>query len=107
MICKFFNIKFNELLNYFETKSSNQENFTIKDSIEYIKPTCFVSDSVIKFEDSIRKKPAYLKYKTIPKWHFHALDLLRYYISFIFTIVKYQTQEKALFFQNSQKTKII
>lgn len=83
ILAKFFNISFHELIAFFKKKAEEEEFIKIKDSIEYLKPSCFISDSFIKNEENIRKKTSYLKYKTIPKWHYHALDLLRYNISVI------------------------
>jgi len=78
LISKFLNQNYLEVFNYFQEKSENEEILKMKESLEYIQPISFVSDTVIKHEEQLKKKPAqYLKYKTIPKWHYHALDLLR------------------------------
>ncbi len=77
ILCKFLSVDYRTLLNYFQKKSKEEEFIKIKKTLEYMKPTCFVSDSMIKFDETLRKKPPYLKYKTLPKWHFHALDMIR------------------------------
>ena len=87
ILSKFLNIKYDELIIFFKKKSEEEEFIKIKDAIEYCKPICFLSDSSIKFEESIKKKPPYLKLKTIPKWHYHALDLIRYYNIIIIIIL--------------------
>jgi hypothetical protein len=71
-------VDFGKLIKYFNQLCTIQGEILINDSIEYIKPTCFISDTIIRPDDNIKKKPGpYLKYRTLPKWHFQALDLLR------------------------------
>ena len=46
---------------------------------EYIPAKAFISDSLIKVEENNKKKTwQYMKYKTIPKWHHYALDIIKY-----------------------------
>ena len=45
---------------------------------DYIPPKAFFSETIIKTDDNNKKKTwQYMKYKTIPKWHHYALDIIK------------------------------
>lgn len=52
---------------------------TLKEDVcDYIPPRAFLSDTLIKSEEGAKKKTwQYTKYKTIPKWHHYALDIIK------------------------------
>jgi len=51
---------------------------TIKRDFEYVKCTAFISEDSIKYDDLYKKRNGqYLKYKTIPKWHHYAWDMIK------------------------------
>ena len=46
--------------------------------LDYCLPNAFVSDALIRQEDvNKRKTGQYIKYKTIPKWHHYAWDMIK------------------------------
>jgi hypothetical protein len=50
----------------------------MKEKLEYIKPVAFVCENSIKIEENNKKKVGhYAKYKTIPKWHHYAWDIIK------------------------------
>jgi hypothetical protein len=50
----------------------------IESEMEYIKPSIIVCDSPIKVDDVFKKKGGqYAKYKTVPKWHHYAWDMIK------------------------------
>ncbi len=78
LISKFVNKKLDELMNKFLIFSKNLKSEEVKENIEYIKPIAFVCENPIRAEEAYKKKVGhYVKYKTIPKWHHYAWDMIK------------------------------
>ena len=80
MILKFIDFELNKftLITKFNEFSDSLTVENLKLEQEYIKCTAFVCENLIKNEDLYKKRTGhYLKYKTIPKWHHYAWDMIR------------------------------
>lgn len=78
IISKFIDISHEDLTQKFKEISKNFKDKKLKEKLEYIKPVAFVCENLIKIEDINKKKVGhYAKYKTIPKWHHYAWDMIK------------------------------
>ena len=66
-----------DVLDKFYEFSEKSKEITLNEVEEYIKPVAFVSEDNIKHDDINKKKGGqYIKFRTIPKWHHYAWDML-------------------------------
>ena len=78
IISKFINIPSENLFSNFEKISKNFKEKKLKRNLEYTKQTAFVCENQIKLDEGNKKKVGhYAKYKTIPKWHHYAWDMIK------------------------------
>jgi hypothetical protein len=71
-------IDFDSLSDKFIDIDKKLESVKLEDCLEYCTPNVFISDTLIKHEDLNKKKSGqYAKYKTIPKWHHYAWDMIK------------------------------
>ncbi len=78
IIVRFCNIDLEKVLKKFYDIFNKIEKENLPDIIEYIEPSAFVCENLIKNEESFKKKGGqYVKYKTIPKWHHYAWDMIK------------------------------
>ncbi len=78
LLSKFINIEAEIILNKFNEIYSQLKMEILQPSYDYIEPRVFIFENVIKNEDAYKKKSGhYSKYKTIPKWHHYAWDMIK------------------------------
>ena len=78
LIINFVNLNFDTVLEKFNVFSDTMESEMLESSIDYIEACAFVSETPIRNEDAYKKKGGqYIKYKTIPKWHHYAWDMIK------------------------------
>jgi len=64
--------------NRFSSYTSYLPKEVIIQEMDYIKSNAFLSESTIKYDDLFKKRNGqYLKYKSIPKWHHYAWDIIK------------------------------
>jgi hypothetical protein len=78
LLSKFINIETETILEKFNGIYSQVKMESLQPSYDYIEPTVFICENSIKNEDAYKKKSGqYAKYKTIPKWHHYAWDMIK------------------------------
>ncbi len=78
IITDFINIDYKQLLNKFEDFQNKVTEEVLPDVLDYCNATAFICDTPIRNEDLLKKKSGqYMKYKTIPKWHHYAWDMIK------------------------------
>ncbi len=78
MITNFINVDFKQLLIKFDDFRKKISEEELNDSIEYCLSNSFVCDTPIRQDELFKKKSGqYIKYKTIPKWHHYAWDMIK------------------------------
>jgi hypothetical protein len=65
------------MIEKFEESSSKLKEEKLPSIMEYYKPQAFVCENAIRSDEIYKKKGGqYIKYKTIPKWHHYAWDMI-------------------------------
>lgn len=65
-------------MNKFGEVNSKINEETLQEVDEYISSIPFISETTVKQDDAYKKKIGqYVKYKTIPKWHHYAWDMIK------------------------------
>jgi hypothetical protein len=78
LIIQFVNLNFEKLIDKFEEVFEKIKAENLKEQTEYLKPSAFISETQIKGDDPLKKKGGqYSKYKTVPKWHHYAWDMIK------------------------------
>jgi hypothetical protein len=78
MISRFVGVNIERILNKFWEMESKMKEEKLECIIDYIQPSAFVCETPIRNEDAYKKKTGqYVKYKTIPKWHHYAWDMIK------------------------------
>jgi hypothetical protein len=78
LISLFVGINVDKILDKFKEVASKMREEQLESALEYIEPTAFVCETPIRNEDAYKKKAGqYVKYKTIPKWHHYAWDMIK------------------------------
>ena len=80
LILKFIevDITLDKIMDKFNLFADNLPEENIKQEMEYVKSSAFVNETSIKYDDLYKKRNGqYLKYKTIPKWHHYAWDMIK------------------------------
>jgi hypothetical protein len=78
LIVHFVDINLEKLLEKFNDIYSEVETEILTENLEYVQCLAFLSENQIKNEDAYKKKGGqYVKYKTIPKWHHYAWDMIK------------------------------
>lgn len=66
------------ILNKFHQKIEIANVETIKQDLEYIKGSAFICETSVMANELYKHRHGqYVKYKTIPKWHRYALDMIK------------------------------
>jgi hypothetical protein len=78
IITDFINLEIKQLILKFEDFKNKINEEAIPEILDYCNATAFICDTPIRNEDLIKKKTGqYIKYKTIPKWHHYAWDMIK------------------------------
>lgn len=80
LILKYIEAKttFDKIIEKFYLNVENLPEENLKQEMEYVKSNAFINETTIKYEDLYKKRNGqYLKYKTIPKWHHYAWDMIK------------------------------
>jgi hypothetical protein len=78
-ICKFIkDLDAQKIIDKFDNITDKLKEKELEQYDEYIKSEPFVSENQIKIDELNKKKGGqYIKFKTIPKWHHYAWDMLK------------------------------
>jgi len=73
------NISVDKIMEKFNYYQENLPEENTRQDMEYVKSNAFICENLIKYDDLYKKRNGqYLKYKTIPKWHHYAWDIIKY-----------------------------
>jgi uncharacterized protein YwqG len=78
LISRFIGVNLDRIANKFKEIESKMKEEKLESILEYVQPSAFVCETPIRNEDAYKKKAGqYVKYKTIPKWHHYAWDMIK------------------------------
>lgn len=78
IILQFVNVNEEKLFTKFYEVFDKIKPECLKYQLEYLKPHAFLCENYVKENDHYKKKGGqYIKYKTIPKWHHYAWDMIK------------------------------